>query len=537
MANDLHNHAAEMAYFGIMSVFPFFLLLTALLTFLPIPSVFDEAMAALRELAPGGVADVLESTVRDVSAQLKMNLVSVTAVGCIWMSIGAMGSTTRGLNKAFGLRDPRHYVRSFGLSLLMALIIGTLLVLAIAAVMASPLIHDAVTKRIDLGSFGNILFVVLRYALTLFFLLLTHAGLYWLCPAVKRSFRLFTPGALFSVSSWVMVSFGLRIYLSHFNNYDKIYGGLGAVILMLFWFYLMSLLLLLGAQIDAVLHPEYKAPPSERTTTPQESRPTRILLIALGTIVVVVGSLLFLKPESFVPTATPLGGEIGRSVRRSIDSGKEALLHDDIEAILSPCRDDKGRFNQMGLASADVGAIARYLKRFETIDIGSLEGRELHALLLNLSNAAALKIIMTRSAYSLLPDGLTHAERGNRIVQIGGEWLSINDITHRLLRPFFKDARDLFCLQPFVTTPFSLTPVTFTGADIDQQLDLLTVRALATDKLEVSDGAVILPVFIQRYADDFDHYSDGLQGFCVRYMTGKAKRLIALHGIEAIRYR
>jgi len=162
---------------------------------------------------------------------------------------------------------------------------------------------------------------------------------------------------------------------------------------------------------------------------------------------------------------------------------------------------------------------------------------ELHALLLNLSNAAALKIIKDRSGYRFVPEGLSHAERGQRIVQVSGEWLSINDITHRLLRPFFKDARDLFCLQPFDQNPFAFTPVTFTGTDIQVQLDRLTQQALSEERLTISNEMVTLPTFIQRYSSDFEHYPDALQGFLVRHMTGEPKRLIGLRGAAAISYR
>lgn len=537
VGNDLHNHAAEMAYFAMMSVFPFFLLLTALLTFVPIPMVFGEAMTALRELAPAGVVDVLESTVRDVSAQLKMNLVSITAVACIWMSIGAMGSTTRGLNKAFGLKDPRHYVRFFGLSLLMALVIGIILILAIATVMASPLIHDAVVSRVNLGAFGNILFIVLRYALTLFFLLLTHAGLYWLCPAVKRSFRLFTPGAVFSVTSWVLVSYGLRVYLSHFNSYDRIYGSLGAVILMLFWFYLMSMLLLLGAQIDAVLHPEYKMPEASAEQIAPRPRPARTLLIALGIFAVAMAALLFLRPESFVPTAAPLGGDVGAAVSRSLESGKEKLDHSDLEEILSMCRFRDGTLDVTQILAINEPAIERYLSRFETTELGELQPEELHALLLNISTAAGLKIILSRTLTAPIPEPLTPTDKSRRFIQLQGELLSLNDIEHRLLRPFFKDPRDLFCVEALSQTPLAFAPFAFNGDDLSGQLSLVAFGGLRSPWVFIEGETVILPAFIQRYASDFDSYSGGLKGFLIRFMRGERQSLISQNGLSAISYR
>lgn len=77
---------------------------------------------------------------------------------------------------------------------------------------------------------------------------------YWAPDWRKRRWRWLTPGTAFGIAGWLLTSFGFRVYLHFFKSFTEIYGSLGAVIILLMWFYLSGLMLLLGAEIDCAAH-------------------------------------------------------------------------------------------------------------------------------------------------------------------------------------------------------------------------------------------------------------------------------------------
>jgi membrane protein len=524
--NDLHNHAGEMAYFAIMSVFPFFLLLLSAVAFLDIPDLFNQVMSLLETVAPGSVVQVLESTVYDVTTVQQTNLLSLTAVVALWWSLGAMSSTIRGLNKAFGMLDPRHYVHFFGLTILLTLLLGGILVISIVLIMLGPVIHNEVSSRVDVGWFGDILISVFRYGVASFFLLLGHAGIYWLCPAVERHFRLLTPGSLFSAAGWVVVSYGLQQYLRHFNNYNKVYGSLGAVILTLFWFYLMSFVLLLGGQIDAMLHPEYKArgqatgkrPDYVLSRFPFKLAGTTLILAAIAFF----GTQFIIKPGFFTPKPHMIGGPTGEAIKLGIVEGTEKVAHGELALLLERYVDDEGLVDYDGLREARP-LLDAYIQRLGEVDLARVEKSHMLAMMINLFNAGVLKLVVDHSRHvDSVKDIQSYAAR--RSIALMGEKISLDKLEHDVLRAYFQDPRYHFAICRGNRGLPRLQREAFDGDRLDAQLERVTHEVLGASAVQKNDK-VIVPRLMQEYAADFA--VDGrVAPFLLRYVGDEAKKLL-----------
>ncbi|MCB9833914.1 MAG: YihY family inner membrane protein [Planctomycetes bacterium] len=536
--NDLPNHAAEMAYFAMMAVFPFFLLLTTVVAFLPVPDLFAVTMARLRDVAPEEMVGLLQETIREVTTVRKTNLLGATLLVCLWMSAGAMSSTTRGLNKAFGLKDPRRYVRFFGLSLVMTCLLGLLLIIAILLLLLGPRIESFVLARISLGWFGEVLFVLLRNMVPIFFLFLTHAGLYWLCPAVKRRFRVFTPGTFFSVLGWIAVSYGFKLYLDQVNNYDKLYGSLGAVIISLFWFYLMSMVLLIGAQIDAVLHPEYKTPVTESGDPIRQPFPWKLLTVFLLAMVgIPVGIRGCLSREDFTPQAHSIGGKLAESIARSLESGQADMDHDDLGALLAAVVDDQGLVDYPALEKR-ADELDHYLRRFEDLDIAGLQAEELKAALINLYNASALRLVLHNFRQVHFINDIP-ARDDRAVARLAGQPVSLSNIRDGMLRTDFADARSFFALCDGSRGSPPLMPFAYEGERLSAQLDEVTRRNLRPPRTVVTNGKVELPAVVDRFKSSFQAMAlDGrLSSALAPYVYDAAMAMIHLRGDEALSFR
>lgn len=539
--NDLHNHAAEMAYFALMSVFPFFLLLISAVAFLDIPDLFDQTMGLIETVTPAAVVQLIETTVYNVTHVQQINLLSITAVVAVWWSLGAMSSTTRGLNKVFGMLDPRHVAHFFGLTILLTLLLGTLLVVAIVLIMLGPVIHNAITARIDVGWFGDAMLAAFRYGVAGFFLLLGHAGIYWICPAVERKFRLITPGSILSAVGWVVVSFGLQTYLRHFNNYNKIYGSLGAVILTLFWFYLMSFVLLLGGQIDAMLHPEYKAR-QQNGGKPPEYRLSRFpVKLAVSTIIGVailgMGVHFVFKHDIFTPAPHELRGPIGAAIQKALKDGTEKVSHEDYARVLARFVDESGDVDYAGLR-ADPKELDEYINRIGSLDLAKIEKTHLHALVINLWNATALRIIAQNyDTFDSAKDLTNYLTR--RTVKLMGERISLDNLEHAILRSYFSDPCNPFALARGTKSKPRLQRVPYDGDHLLEQLEAAARDCLGSVTISKSGDYVQVPRVIHDYAKDLEvqGVANKLSPFLMKYFPPEAKALLEKLGDRALSYR
>ena len=136
-------------------------------------------------------------------------------------------------------------------TLLLGLLISLMLAALLTATVAARLAHDHIAHH-ALAWTVAALAHALGAALALATLVVLFAVIYYFAPNLThKRWRWCTPGATIGIAGWLLASFGLRVYLHYFNNFSVTYGSLGAVIILLMWFYLSGLMLLLGAEINS----------------------------------------------------------------------------------------------------------------------------------------------------------------------------------------------------------------------------------------------------------------------------------------------
>ncbi len=112
-------------------------------------------------------------------------------------------------------------------------------------------IGEAVATWFGLGEVFALVWGFLQWPVAAFLVLTGITFVYYLAPAVKRRWHWFTPGSVFALLAWLATSFGLRVYLKYFGNYNATYGSIGGVIILMLWLYLSGVALLVGAQINS----------------------------------------------------------------------------------------------------------------------------------------------------------------------------------------------------------------------------------------------------------------------------------------------
>jgi membrane protein len=255
--------AAAIAYYILFAVFPFFLFLATVIGHLPIPNLLDHVMRRASRMLPEQIFDLLQDNIRALFSPKKHGLLPLGLLLALWGSSNAVVCFMDAMNNLYSVKEGRSFwrVRLTAISLVIGL--SLLFLLSLVLLMFGRKIGRVIATMTDLGDVFLVVWTVILIPLILSLLTLAVATIYFYAPDVKQKRKWVTPGSLFAVPCWICSSLGFSYYINHFSSYDKTYGTLGAVIILLLWLYISGLVLLVGAVVNSVLElssKEGKAP-------------------------------------------------------------------------------------------------------------------------------------------------------------------------------------------------------------------------------------------------------------------------------------
>ncbi len=252
-ADDVFTRAAALAYYYFFALFPALLFLTALLGLLPVPGLMDRLLADLARVLPGESAALVTRTLAQTLAGASTRLLSLGVIGALWGASAGMLSVMDALNVAQRITDPRAWWTRRLVAVLLTLGLALFTLIALILVIFGERIGEMVAAAVGLGPAFTLAWTALQWPVVIACLLLGLLLVYHVAPGARRPLGRLAPGAVCAMVSWLAVSFGFRVYVSHVRSYDATYGSIGGVILLMLWFYLSSLTLLIGAEINALI--------------------------------------------------------------------------------------------------------------------------------------------------------------------------------------------------------------------------------------------------------------------------------------------
>lgn len=254
---QITDRAATLAYYGFLSLFPALIVAVALLALLgSYPETYESIIETLRDAAPGSAVDTIDSALRNV---LRGNgaggLLGFGLVFAFITASGAVGASIRALEAINGTRKSATFVRSNLTRLWLTLALMALLMVAFLALLVAGPLFGSIAEAAGLGDASRTAVSLLRYPVGLAALMAAILLLYSLGPAgTRRRLSEHVPGALLAALLWMIASAAFSFYVAEFNSYDKTYGTLGAVIVLLVWIYVGALSMLIGALVNRELH-------------------------------------------------------------------------------------------------------------------------------------------------------------------------------------------------------------------------------------------------------------------------------------------
>lgn len=265
-ADDVLGRAAQLAYYFFLALFPFLICVIASLSLF---GFADRGRMLLLEVAarfvPPPAFQLIGSTIDQIiqaSGPFKMSL---SVIASLWAASMGMGAVMSTLNAAYKTEESRslfmQYVVAIALTAGVASIIITSLVVAVFG--------DDVIDALSNGNLPLQIWRIAKWPLGLATLAITFEVVYYFAPDVEdRDWHWLTPGTVAGIFFLIVVSIGSRIYLRYSSSYGAAYGSLGAVIVLLLWFYLSGIALLAGGVVNAVLEsPTTTDPPAALVVT------------------------------------------------------------------------------------------------------------------------------------------------------------------------------------------------------------------------------------------------------------------------------
>ena len=266
---DVQEHhtlqvAAALSYYFILALFPVLIVLSALLSSIPMPDLFGWVLVAMARLLPPETMQMVYSVLADVLSAHRRAWLSVGMLGMLWVASAAFDALIEALNIAYGVKDDRPYWKTRLLAVGLAGICGGLFLGGLAVIMAGPHFGDWLASRMDVPHAFAAVWPFLHWTIAVSFTVLAVELLYFLAPRVRPRFVDTLPGAVLTVGAWLALSSLLGVYFRHFANYSRTYGTLGGFIAFMIWFQWTSFAMLVGAEINAELAKARKARIPER---------------------------------------------------------------------------------------------------------------------------------------------------------------------------------------------------------------------------------------------------------------------------------
>jgi membrane protein len=252
--DDMVSYAAALAYYVFLALFPFSILLLALLGLLGIPGLFDWLLDQAEAALPGQAMGLVEQVIGQIRSQSQGWLLLFGIAVGLWSAPSTVWLLMVALNAAYDVEETRPLWKRLLLSVVYTLGLAVLIIIATALMMIGPQAVMWFANEIGIDTLFVGLWSWLRWPVTALLLMLVVAIVYYVAPDVDEPFRFVSPGAVLCVIGWLAASLGFSYYVSNFASYGAVYGSLSAVIVLLLEFFISASMLLLGAEVNAVIY-------------------------------------------------------------------------------------------------------------------------------------------------------------------------------------------------------------------------------------------------------------------------------------------
>ncbi|MBS4218748.1 YihY/virulence factor BrkB family protein [Bacillus sp. FJAT-49711] len=244
-----HDQSAQMAYYFMLSIFPFLIFALSIVSFLPVR--VEDVLSAIEPFAPKGSFHLIKSNILGIFGQQQTKIASFSLLAAFWIASMAVQSLVRAMNDAYKIVRKEGFFLAFGKDLILTLSLMVTLTISLLVPIGEEIGRLFLATHIELPPSFHKWWFLAKWIIGSIYLFFFFLFLYKVVPSKKISVQNIIPGAIFATIGWQTVSIGFSYYVSFAASYTRLYGQLGNIIVLMIWFYFTAAVLLIGGLVNA----------------------------------------------------------------------------------------------------------------------------------------------------------------------------------------------------------------------------------------------------------------------------------------------
>ncbi len=250
--DELTNKASSLAYNFMLAIFPAIIFLFTLIPYIPIAHFQDQLMSLIALVLPVEAYDAVKLTLLDIVSNQNSKLLSFGFLFALFFSTNGVHNLMQAFNKSSLITESRPWLKQRLVALYLTLLISLALILAIMIMTIGEFIFSRLKSELIFKDvFWIYLLSIVRWVMLIIVYFVTISVLYRYGPAHPKKWRFFSAGSWMATILAILTFWGFSYYINNFGNYNKLYGSIGTLIVLMIWLYLNSLIILVGFELNA----------------------------------------------------------------------------------------------------------------------------------------------------------------------------------------------------------------------------------------------------------------------------------------------
>jgi membrane protein len=242
--------AAQLAYYFFFALFPTLLFLVALASYFPVATLIDDMFRTFGGFLPPEALQIITEQIVKISNAKSGGLLSLGMLLAISSSSAAMTAIIDTLNRAYGIEESRSWWKVRLTAVALTVCVSIFILVSFALILTGPTLATRLADVWGLGPAFEWTWKILQWPVIFAMVSVAIAFIYHFAPDVRQEWVWLTPGSVLATTLWLMASLAFKYYVAHWGAYTETYGLLGAVMILLLWFYISGLVILVGAEMN-----------------------------------------------------------------------------------------------------------------------------------------------------------------------------------------------------------------------------------------------------------------------------------------------
>jgi membrane protein len=248
----LNTKSTSLAFSFFLAIFPATIFLFTLIPYIPVNNFQDQLLNILAQVLPANAFEAVQTTLTDIIKNQNGGLLTFGFIAALFFSSNGIMALMRNFNKASLMLDKRPVWKKRRTAIVLTFVISIMLIIGVSLIVAGNYIISILEQyELFKGAFIRYSLVALNWIIILLLFLSIISTLYYFAPAAAKKFKFISAGSSLATLLSIGSSSGFAFYVNNFNSYNKIYGSIGTLIVIMIWLYLNSMILLIGFELNA----------------------------------------------------------------------------------------------------------------------------------------------------------------------------------------------------------------------------------------------------------------------------------------------